>query len=283
MIGFLTKYKWTLLIASFGFFKLIGKLINIPLLNSKEYLIGLVVLTSSIITYRINNAYNVTIKELDPSRPIDLHFIVCSVIKKVYDSSKIMHFIQFEINAISHTFSTFSNTKIYDEFSGVKTESTVIIYYLLIGLTFIEGLFLNILTKNISLTLTYILTGIHIYTLVILIGQIRSSTNRKHIFTNDYLILRYGLFEEILIDWKEVKSIEKENSEISSQNKILKLALIQSISNTNVIVNFFNPNIIYLPFGIIKTVSSLRIAIDDSDKFIPKFNEIISNSVIKLN
>ncbi|WP_300670084.1 hypothetical protein [Soonwooa sp.] len=201
---------------------------------------------------------------------IDEHSVISEYLQSNIKFRKISQMITFEICSFYYTFLKWKNTQTStNSFSGYKNGGVIAVYLAFILISIIEGIGFHFLlfSKNKILGIAFLI--LHIYILVNLIGQIKAIIYRKHLISDDYIYIRYGLFNTLKIAVTEIQECSNYEGDYDKRDKnLLKMALLGKLEPHNVMLEL-NENIeAQLPFGITKRPKKLLLYVDDSPTFI---------------
>jgi len=191
---------------------------------------------------------------------------------------KIGELFVIEVAIIYYTFFAWkipplpNNTFTYHKKSGLH-----LVFGIFIGLVLIETFAFHILVERWSVIVAWIGTGISLYSIVQIIGIIKSASRRPIILENEKVLLRYGLMNETEIRYEDIEKIELSRRSIS--NNPLALRIGTELTGHNVIIFLKNKNTLHGLFGIKKEFNTLMIHVDKHKVFKEKMEERIFNNI----
>lgn len=167
------------------------------------------------------------------------------------------------------------------EFSIHKKSTSI---SLLLGIMLIIGVETTVfhyILKQEENPKAWLITIISIYSLVQILGFLKSIVKRPISFEEDILHLRYGIMKETSIELNNVKSIV-----LSSKNKhkqISRLSIFGKHESHNVILTLKNTEILYSLYGLKKKFTIISFHVDEPQKFFNKMCKSIKELQLNSN
>jgi hypothetical protein len=205
----------------------------------------------------------------------DDYSILTNSLQNSIKFKKLGKIIAFEICSFYYCFVKWTgNRTSKNQYSGYKNSGVSAIYIGLMLASIAEAVTVHIILISRSKTATILFLILHIYLLINLTGQLKALIFRKHLITDDKIIIRYGLFNSLEIPINIIEKISKFEGDYEKSNELVKFALLGKLEPHNVAIECKNNIEVSLPFGIVKKPKSLLLYIDDVNKFISKVNAI---------
>lgn len=174
-----------------------------------------------------------------------------------------------EISMFYYSFFTWKKAEYRsNEFSNFKENSVFATYGAILLILLVESIVMHILLHSLSPLVAWIITGSSIYFAIQVFSQIKALRLRKTIITHNSLILRYGLFAEVVVPLSMIEKIEMTSQDILIEDKkIEKLALMKDLEFHNIILYFKKSQTLEVIYGIKKSCDVLLLHIDNKEVF----------------
>ena len=162
-----------------------------------------------------------------------------------------------------------SNAFTYHKKSGLS-----LIFGLLIGLVLVETFAFHLLIERWSPIVAWIGTGLSLYSIIQIIGIIKSASRRPIILENEKVMLRFGIMSETEVLYEDIEKIELSQRTISNNPLAKKLGT--ELTSQNVIIYLKKENILHGLFGIKKKFNIITLFVDDHKLFKEKIEQYIN-------
>lgn len=164
-----------------------------------------------------------------------------------------------------------------NEFSYHKNSSGQAILGALILMTVVETSVLHLLLAKWSILAAWILTTISIYTILQILGLVKSLSKRPLVINDNTLFLRYGILNETNIDLMNIACIELSTTDLEEVSEIKNLSPLGKLEGHNAIIHLKKENILYGFYGIKKKFKAIALHVDD----VKEFKNRIDNALIR--
>ncbi|OXA75438.1 hypothetical protein SAMN05444397_101521 [Flavobacterium aquidurense] len=209
-----------------------------------------------------------TIKQNNTDNQDD-YSIIMDALQKSIKFKKLGKIIAFEICSFYYCFIKWSaNKSSENQYTGYKNSGVSAIYIGLMLASVAEAVTVHVILISWSKTATILFLILHSYLLINLTGQLKAIIFRKHLVTDDKIIIRYGLFNSLEIPISLIEKISKFEGDYEKSNTVVKFALLGKLEPHNVAIECKNDIEVSLPFGIVKKPKQLLLYIDDVNLFI---------------
>ena len=132
-----------------------------------------------------------------------------------------------------------------------------------------------LISRNKNMAIFFLI--LHVYLLINLIGNLKAIVFRKHLVTDQKLLIRYGLFDTVEIPINSISKINKFEGDYQKSTALVKFALLGKLEPHNISIELKNNISVNLPFGITKNPNHLLFYIDDANKFLAMVAAQIEN------
>lgn len=201
-----------------------------------------------------------------------------SVIKKsttdVLGETRVASLFSTEIAALYYAFFSWKRREPADnEFTGYKESGSVALFCALLGVVLIETFVLHILLVTWSPAVAWVVTILSLYSAVQIIGHVKAMSQRYGKIEGQKLVLKYGLFGDVLVDLRDIERVEKSGEAFEGdERKVERLSLLQQLEMHNVVLYFKKPQLIESAYGIKKTCDILLLHVDAADVFVRRLS-----------
>lgn len=160
-------------------------------------------------------------------------------------------------------------------FTYHKKSSLHLIFGVFIGLVLVETFAFHLLVERWSPMVAWIGTGISIYSIIQIIGIIKSASRRPIIFEDEKILLRFGIMSETEVRYKDIEKVELSQRTISNNPLAKKLGT--ELTSQNVVIYLKKENTLHGLFGIKNKFNTLSLFVDDHKTFKEKIDTLVSN------
>ncbi|MGQ7855534.1 hypothetical protein ACUN24_14975 [Pedobacter sp. WC2501] len=157
-----------------------------------------------------------------------------------------------------------------NEFSYHKKSGTPAIFGALILAATIETIAFHFLLALWSIKAAWIFTAISTYAVVQLFGIAKSLSKRPIIIDEEYLVLRYGILNEVIILHTDIKDVELSKKSLEKNIINRKLSPLGEVESHNIIISLKKEYILKGIYGINKKAKVIALHLDEPDNFINK-------------
>ena len=154
-----------------------------------------------------------------------------------------------------------------NEFSYHKTSGTISLLVAIIILIAVETAAIHILLSKWNTTVAWILTFLSIYSIIQILGFLKSMFKRPISIANGKLQLRYGIMNETTVDLKDIESIELSSKEIELNKETRKLSIFGALESHNVVIYLKKEHTLIGLYGIKRRFKIVALHIDDKTEF----------------
>ena len=242
---------------------------------AKQFLIP--VIETSIFTFvvlRIRKVYKnfKGAKENAPDFMATLRIAVSEILPR-----KVVEPFVLEIAMIYYCFFAWKKPTLPNNaFTYHKKSDIALIFGVFIGLVLVETFVFHILIERWSPVVAWIGTGLSLYTMVQIIGIIKSTSRRPIILKDEKVVLRFGIMAETAIAYEDIERIELSQRTISHNPLAKKLGT--ELTSHNVVIYLKKENILHGLFGIKNNFNILSLFVDDHKKFKEEIDQKITRS-----
>ncbi|MFK8007338.1 MAG: hypothetical protein AB8H03_13250, partial [Saprospiraceae bacterium] len=140
-----------------------------------------------------------------------------------------------------------------------------LVFGVFIGLVVVETFAFHILVERWSPIVAWIGTGLSLYSMVQIIGIIKSASRRPIILKDEKVLLRFGIMSETDVAYEDIERVELSQRTISNNPLAKKLGT--ELTSHNVVIYLKKENTLHGLFGIKNQFSILSLFVDDHKKF----------------
>lgn len=150
-------------------------------------------------------------------------------------------------------------------FTYHKKSDLSLIFGVFIGLVIMETFAFHIFVERWSPVVAWIGTGISIYSIIQIIGIIKSASRRPIILEDEKVLLRFGIMSETEVNYTDIEKVELSQRSIS--NNPLAKRLGTELTSQNVVIYLKKENTLHGLFGIKNQFNILSLFVDDAKDF----------------
>ena len=193
--------------------------------------------------------------------------------------AKIAGLFVSEISVVYYGFLNWSSLNLREnEFSYHRRSGTPAVFGALIFIVAVETFAVHIVLQKWSITAAWILSILSVYTALQLLGFARSLSKRPIILSDDKLSLRYGILNEVEIEYNDIEFIELSRKALKYNDEVRKFSMLGDLESHNVVIHCNVVQTMKGIYGITKKFKTLALHIDDKDRFRDLLNDKISES-----
>lgn len=225
-----------------------------------------------LVLFRIRKVYKnfQGVKENTPDFLDTLRITVAEILPK-----KIVEPFVLEIAMIYYCFFAWKKPMILNNaFTYHKKSDLTLIFGVFIFLILVETFAFHILVERWSVVVAWIGTSLSLYSMIQIIGIIKSASRRPIILGENKAILRFGLMSETEVLYEDIDRIELSQRTISNNPLAKKLGT--ELNSHNVIIYLKKENVLHGLFGIKKNYQMLSFFVDEHKKFKEEIDQRIS-------
>ncbi|MFK7771040.1 MAG: hypothetical protein AB8F94_02835 [Saprospiraceae bacterium] len=150
-------------------------------------------------------------------------------------------------------------------FTYHKRSDLSLIFGVFIGLILVETFAFHILVERWSPIVAWIGTSLSLYSIVQVVGIIKSASRRPILLNERSAVLRFGMMAETEIAYEDIDRIELSQRTISNNPLAKKLGT--ELTSHNVVIYLKKENILHGLFGIKNNFNILSLFVDDHKRF----------------
>jgi len=155
------------------------------------------------------------------------------------------------------------------EFSYHKKSGAVALWLTLIFVVGVETLVLHLVVGQWSHLAAWILTGFSLYGGVSFLAHAKALARRPHVFREDKLVLRSGIFGAAEIPYTDIEKIEFCKKNLHQEDKQAhKLSLLPDLEPHNVALYVRATQQVEKVYGLKKAYRVLLFQVDDAEEFV---------------
>lgn len=241
----------------------------------KTWLLPLVEI--SVITYLIIKVRS-TIKRYKEIKDNNLDFFTTlkSTCSEILPKKVVTPFAT-EIAVIYYGFINWKNTKYAEnEFTHHKNSGSPAIFGSLILIIVIETFALHFLLAKWNIIATWVLTTLSIYTAIQVLGFAKSLAKRPISINKNSLSLRYGIINEVDIQFSNIEKIELSKKPLNEDKLTKTLSPLGEVESHNVIIYLKETNVLRGIYGIKKEFKTIGLHIDEPSRFYDKMEVVLT-------
>lgn len=240
----------------------------------KKWILPFIELT--IITFVIIKVRKaISIYQSNSSRTIDFYSNLKSVCYKILPKPLVLPFAT-EVAVFYYALINWKSHRLKpNEFTYHKNSGTPALFGAVIFIIAIETLAFHFLIQRWSITTSWVLTGLSVYTLVQVLAFARSFSHRPITIIDNSLTIRFGIMSEVEIPLIEIAHIELSQRDVNLNKTTRKLFPLE---NHNVIITLKRPHVLTGLYGLKKSFETLALHVDESNNFINSINSKINQN-----
>ncbi len=162
-----------------------------------------------------------------------------------------------------------------NEFSYHKKSGTPALMGAIIFLIVIETFVLHLLIERWSINVAWILSILSAYTAVQFLGFAKSLSRRPISLNNNSLTLRYGIMNEVEIQYSEIDTVALSKKDLEKGKLTKRLSLLGELESHNVIIELKHENTLTGLYGIKKKFKVIGFYIDEPKDFKEKIEKVL--------
>ena len=217
--------------------------------------------------------------EVENNLTSDFFSILKSTCYEIMPKRLVMPFVT-EIAVFYYGFVNWKAREIKEnEYTYHKKSGTPAIMYAFVFLIGIETFAFHMLLSRWNIVIAWIFTGLSLYTAVQVYGFAKSLSKRPILINPDSLTLRYGILNEVEIQFSDIEKIELSKEKIKQDNIKRKLSPLGDIENHNVIIHLKRENTLIGIYGLQKRFRVLGLHVDRATDFVEMTNNALKQCV----
>ena len=184
-----------------------------------------------------------------------------------------------EIGVIYYTF--FCNKKKElkeNDYTYYKKSGIKMVIWVFIFLVIVETGVVHLLLEQWNATVAWVLTFLGLYTCLQVLSLLRS-LDKRHIsfdFEEEKLYLRYGFFNQTVIPFQQIESIEATKKSLPEDDKrFVKFSPLDMLDPHNLIIHLNGEQLLHKIYGIEKKYESIALYVDEKEQFVEAINGIV--------
>lgn len=154
-----------------------------------------------------------------------------------------------------------------NEFSYHKNNTVISTFVTVIFVLAIETLAFHILLMGMSNKAAWILTFCSLYTIVQILGFLKSIVKRPISIEKNTLSLRYGILRETYINLKDIESFEITTKQIKFNKETKRFSPLGEFDGHNVILRLNKVNVYSGFYGIKRKFKTIAFYVDNKEEF----------------
>lgn len=166
-----------------------------------------------------------------------------------------------------------------NEFTYHKDGGARLLLGVFIFLILIETFAIHLLIQGASVTAAWVLSLLSGYTILQLLGILKSLSRRPTRIENDLLDLRYGLFGETSIPIDKIESFELSSKSLEFGGTTQHISPLKSADTHNIILELKEEHELIGLYGFKKPFKKLAFHIDEKEKFKQLLESKIANDI----
>ena len=209
------------------------------------------------------------------TKQTDYYSMLQTACEKVIGKNRIAEIFATEIGMISYALFTWKRVlPTEQQFTQTKMSSTIGLYVAVIMILLIESVPLHLLLHSWSPVLAWVITILSAYSLIQILGQMKSLSRRFHELGEDYLIIRNGIFSEMHVPYEQIESVEVSEKDLDNFDfEIKKTGMLSKMENHNIILRFNQEIVIRKFYGVRSKAKAIGIWVDEKQDFEAKLKE----------
>jgi hypothetical protein len=243
---------------------------------AKQFLIPVIELSIfTLVVFKIRKMYKSFqgAKENAPDFMETLRIAVAEILPK-----KVVEPFVMEIAMIYYCFFTWTKPIFPNNaFTYHKRSDLALIFGVFIGLILVETFAFHILVERWSPVVAWIGTSLSLYSMIQIIGIIKSASRRPIILKNEKVILRFGMMSETEVTYDDIERVELSQRTISNNPLAKKLGT--ELTSHNVVIYLKKENTLHGLFGIKNNFNILSLFVDDQKRFKEEIDQRISPEI----
>lgn len=165
-----------------------------------------------------------------------------------------------------------------NEFTYHRESGGGIVWIIILFLVGIETLVFHLLLVQWSAIAAWVFSALSIYSGLQVLGIFKATFSRPILISEDSLILRYGLMNEITIPFRDIDSLTTNSSSFSQNESDVALSPLGELENQNILLVLKGKKRMLGLYGISKEVIRLKFHVDQPEKFSAEMTRHISDS-----
>ena len=211
--------------------------------------------------------------QLKKTEHIDFHAAIKQVAGDILPNS-IARILATEISVLYYGLAHWNRRSLEDEeFSNHKKSTSISIFWGIMLIISVETIVFHSILEQGGNSNVWPVTCLSIYSLLQILGFLKSLIKRPITFGSDQLFLRYGIMKETIIDLNNISSIALSSKAL--EDKMSYLSIFGKLESHNVIVYLKTEETLYGLYGIKKNYLTISFYVDEPQLFFNKACETI--------
>lgn len=207
---------------------------------------------------------------------LDFYTVLQKVCSEILPAKLVKPFAT-EVSVIYYGFFKWKKLKLNDnQFSYHKESGTPVLMYAFMFIILIETFVLHALLIENYVVLTWILTGLSLYSILQVFGLAKALYFRPYTLTNTALILTYGLLNETKIDLANIEVLELNKKEQKKNALTRSLSPLGELESPNLLLKMKTPITLYGLYGGRKEADTLVFYADEPERLVNAVNQKLS-------
>jgi hypothetical protein len=198
---------------------------------------------------------------------LDYYTLIQQNFSKILGNDRLGKILGSEVAMCYYAFFCWKKYKLQqNEFSYHKNTGAIVLLWTVLMLVLIETTAVHFLLERWNVWLAWLLTGLSIYTFLMLLGHINAVVHRPHAVFENRMELKLGIFASSNIFWDNIEKIAYSSKDIKPNLKAVKFTSLGDLEMHNVIFYFKEPQTIEYLYGIKKKSNILLCQIDEVER-----------------
>lgn len=213
--------------------------------------------------YKANNKLN-----------LDYYNLIKSICQQILPK-RVSNIVATEIAIFYYGFFAWKkNFATENQYTGHKKSGIFATLGVLMFMTFVEAGIVHLLVSRWNNVVAWIVTGLSLYSVVMLFGILKSIPRRLTTIEKENLVLRYGILSDANIRIDDIESIILSQKDLDLNDKLTKtLSPFSFLEGYNTIIKLKTEKQITGIYGFTKKVKKIGLNIDDKEKFKIEINK----------
>lgn len=208
-----------------------------------------------------------SLKQANKEIRLDYYTLLQQNLSKIVGSERLGKILGSEVAMCYYAFFCWKKRELHqNELSYHKNTGVIVLLWTVLMLVLIETTAVHFLLERWSVWLAWLLTGLSLYTFLMLLGHINAVVYRPHAVFENRIELKLGIFASTNIFWENIEKIAYSSKDINPNLKAVKFASLGDLEMHNVIFYFKEPQTIEYLYGIKKNTTILLCQIDEVER-----------------
>ncbi|MBC5837118.1 hypothetical protein [Flavobacterium muglaense] len=204
---------------------------------------------------------------------IDDFSIISNSLGQSIKFEKLGKLLTFEICSFYYCFIKWvKNKKNDNQFTTNNNSGITALYIGLMIASITEAFAIRSILISRNKTAAIVLLVLHLYILINLTGHLKAIHYRYHLVSAKTVVIRYGLFETLVIPIDTIASIKNFEGDYTKNKDLVKFALLGKLEPHNIAIELKEKRTVNLPFGISRQPTTILLYVDEIHDFINTIN-----------